>query len=811
MEESLRVILVEDDLETASEIEKRFLEIKECRLLVVKSLREVLRRPVSHTPQVIILANGSGTEQNLSEVRRRWPEAYVIVSINPAQNLSGKIRIAGAHDCVMKGEDHVNSLMQATKRAMIRIAERGDLSSSSGSTCTLLELDDRLPDIVFNLDLTGRILHLNHAVSALLGYDPCELIGTTFHDLFAVDSCRMRYADYLRNLGLETHFRDTVALRNGLGVEEDFEIDCAFMDGDHVYGVARKKGIVEGFQFAGEVETDDCEEAMPPQLGHYRIVRLLGAGGMGRVYLGVDDALDRPVAVKVIADTLAGDEEHLARFRQEARILASIVHPNIALVYLYGTDPSPYFCMEYLPGGSLRDVIRKKGVLPPKVAASYAHQVALGLNEALSKKVIHLDIKPSNLMLTQDDRIKIVDFGLSRTNDLDLDDGQIVGTPFYVAPEQVCAGIADYRSDIYSLGITLFEMVYGFLPFYGHTIKETFRMCLECDLPPRETLNPAVPIELDQIIRKMAARDPLQRYASYTELISDLNAFLKRGNEGKRSLRMLKPASRLWGNLHDRPFSEVLSEIITKSMTGNLTISWMGLKKEVRFRNGRITGVISNQEGESILDVAVRNSHLTVQEARELRSRSRQSADQLLSTDPLMSPKMTRELRQLAKRVLQGLFRLDVGDFVFEEGFFAEQYGLKVDSMELLADGIKQSMYIDTIRRRTYEGKCQIELTPDFSSILGRIQLPSSDYYPLFRIDGKIHFEQLLSICRIPEQDFCRLVYLFQCLGVLELESTPPDQKDPACIPAQRKPASDILLNHNEPAANSRLAASSRR
>lgn len=791
MEQFVKVLLVESDSKIVSAIGGFMADIRECHLETVSTWEAVESLP-AFQPDLILLAENGASMKGLAELRRMHPEAYILVSLpETSQNDSQVLKIGGANDCLFKNERYQACLIQAVKKALIQISEREAFDPSVHSSLNPMALDENLPDIVFTMDVAGKILHLNRAVTPLLGYDPKEMAGHYLYDFFSDDTRRMRFKDYLGHLGGEIHFHETVGMRNSLGMEEDFEIKCAFMEGDHIFGVARKRLLAEGFDHMEvlEDETQVNEQPIPARLDRYRIVTLLGAGGMGRVYLAMDDDLERPVAIKVLSDSLTSNLDTLERFKQEAKILASISHPNIALIFQFGTGASPFFCMEYLPGGSLKDLLRKKGTLRPDNAASYTLQVALGLNEALSKRIIHLDIKPSNLMLAEDRRVKIVDFGLARKNP---DPGEayqdIVGTPYYVAPEQIHSGIMDYKSDIYSLGITLFEMLYGFVPFYGRTIKETFQKCLEDNIPPRETLDPNVPPELDRIMRKMTARDPLQRYATYAELICDLQSFLKQAtpNLEKRARRVLRPASRLWGSLYDHPFPEVLAEIVRKSLNGKLSLQWMDLRKEIHFRSGRICGVLSNQEGEKFVECVLQKHRITAQQARQVTSESNDSYQQYSSltrdANPEVRRNMARDLQSLATKILKGLFRQTLGDFIFEEGEFTEQYGLNLDGREILLVGIKEWMDQDMIRQSISPEGCSIELKSGFQEILKGFPASPSDVFLLFRFDKSIQFDQLQLITGIPEHEFSRLIYLFSSLGVLELK----EEKE-AAIASPRK------------------------
>ncbi|HEY4490614.1 MAG TPA: protein kinase, partial [Acidobacteriota bacterium] len=533
---SVRVLLVEQDPDTISVLSLCLSEIRECTLEVSSSSEEALLRISDCKPDLILLAHGllgKDSIETINEIHHRYPSIYLIVSL-PAidRDLVNKFMVAGVHDCLYKDENYIPNLMSSVKKALIRIAERDAFDLPALARVERLAMDEHLPDIIFSLDLQGRILHVNRAIGPLLGYDQNDVLNRTLIEYLADDAEQVKFQSYVQQCTEVINFRDTLEFINNLGLEERFEVNCTVMEGEMIYGVLRKERLAgdleqtESHTIRKEIvlpdQDHDSVERMPPYLGPYRVVTLLGAGAMGRVYEGFDHQLERRVAIKVIVRSRS-QQENVERFRQEAKILASISHPNIAHIYYYGEwEGLPFFCLEYLPGGSVENQLRKSGTLSWEVAMSYVFQVALGLKEAWQKGVIHMDVKPSNLMLSENNRLKIVDFGLSRRTHDEGDDDLIVGTPLYVAPEQITGEKIDHRSDIYSLGITFFEMLYGFVPFTGGTVREIFARKLQESLPGRHTLDPSVPGVLYDLITRMTAMDPNQRISDYSSLIAQL-------------------------------------------------------------------------------------------------------------------------------------------------------------------------------------------------------------------------------------------------------------------------------------------------
>lgn len=260
--------------------------------------------------------------------------------------------------------------------------------------------------------------------------------------------------------------------------------------------------------------------------GRYRIVRKLGAGGMADVYLAHDEVLGRRVAVKVLLSRFADDEQFVERFRREARAAAALNHPNIVSVYDRGTvDHTYYIVMEYLQGETLKDMIRRRGRLAPEEAIAFALQLLSAVQYAHEHGVIHRDIKSQNIMVDQDGRVRVTDFGIARAGDPSMTEvGSVLGTAQYLAPEQAKGQPADERSDIYAVGIVLYEMLTGGVPFRGDSaVSVALKHVNELPAEPR-ALVPDLPPALNQVVLKALAKNPERRYASAQQFARDLRA-----------------------------------------------------------------------------------------------------------------------------------------------------------------------------------------------------------------------------------------------------------------------------------------------
>lgn len=272
---------------------------------------------------------------------------------------------------------------------------------------------------------------------------------------------------------------------------------------------------------------------MITQLGRYNIIGELGQGAMGTVYKAVDPLIDRVVAIKTITLSLALDEkdEYEARFYQEAKAAGRLSHPNIVTIYDVGKSGDiAYIAMEFLQGRELRDILNDSQRLPVDQVIDIVAQVAVGLAYAHEHDIVHRDVKPSNIMVVRDGHVKITDFGIARMASASVrtQTGMVLGSPKYMSPEQVMGKLADRRSDIFSLGVMLYEMLTGQAPFNGENVNAIMYQTLNTVPPPPSTLRPGVPEMLNFIVAKALAKDLDDRYQNAKEFADDLRACRER-------------------------------------------------------------------------------------------------------------------------------------------------------------------------------------------------------------------------------------------------------------------------------------------
>lgn len=261
--------------------------------------------------------------------------------------------------------------------------------------------------------------------------------------------------------------------------------------------------------------------------GRYLVQSRIASGGTSTVYRGLDTRLDRPVAVKVMDSRYAGDEQFLTRFQREAQTVARLKDPGLVAVYDQGLDARhPFLVMELIEGGTLRELLGERGPMPPYAVAAVLRPVLGGLAAAHRAGLVHRDVKPENVLISDDGEVKIADFGLVRAVAAAgiTSASVILGTAAYLSPEQVRDGTATARSDVYSAGIMTYELLTGRTPFTGDSALSLAYQRLDTDVPPPSAGIDGVPGQFDEFVQRATARDPADRYADAIEMRADLDA-----------------------------------------------------------------------------------------------------------------------------------------------------------------------------------------------------------------------------------------------------------------------------------------------
>jgi eukaryotic-like serine/threonine-protein kinase len=265
------------------------------------------------------------------------------------------------------------------------------------------------------------------------------------------------------------------------------------------------------------------DHSTPTILGNrYHLIHQVGKGGMALVYQGYDQMLERPVAIKVLREDFLSDPSFRERFQQEAKSAANLAHPNIVTIYDFGFDDNSLFIvMEFVRGTDLKSKIRHHGIFSVEEGIPLVLQACAGLGYAHRAGIVHCDVKPHNMLVTPDNRLKITDFGIARAlSTIDPQEKQEVvwGSPQYISPEQSQGSAPSPASDVYSLGVVIYEMFTGHLPFETDDPEELASLRINTDPIPPHTYNPQIPAALEQIILKVLSREPSQRYRTADQL-----------------------------------------------------------------------------------------------------------------------------------------------------------------------------------------------------------------------------------------------------------------------------------------------------
>ena len=263
--------------------------------------------------------------------------------------------------------------------------------------------------------------------------------------------------------------------------------------------------------------------------GRYRVDTMIATGGMSAVYRGLDLRLDRPVALKIMDSRYAGDHQFLTRFQREARAVARLKDPGLVAVYDQGIDSQhPFLVMELIEGGTLRELLRERGPMPPHAVAAVLRPVLGGLAVAHRAGLVHRDIKPENVLISDDGDVKIADFGLVRAvaEAKITSTSVILGTAAYLSPEQVGTGDAGPRSDVYSVGILAYELLTGATPFTGDSALAVAYQRMDNDVSPPSRVIAGVPAQFDDLVLQATAREPADRYADAQDMGAELDAIV---------------------------------------------------------------------------------------------------------------------------------------------------------------------------------------------------------------------------------------------------------------------------------------------
>ena len=344
----------------------------------------------------------------------------------------------------------------------------------------------------------------------------------------------------------------------------------------------------------------------------YEVFKHIGQGGMADVFLAMDTILNREVAIKILRSELCADPVSVVRFEREAQAATTLSHPNIVEIYDVGEYKGHrYIVMEYVPGRTLKQVIRSRGSLEPDEAIDIEKQLVSAVSEAHHKGIIHRDIKPQNIIVKSDGSIKILDFGIAiaKGNIQVTQANNVMGSVHYLAPELAKGKPASVQSDIYALGIVLFEMLSGDVPFKADSAVQVALMQMRNEMPSIRTINPSIPQSIENIITRATAKDPSKRYSSCVDMLDDLRTCFRRDRINERKL-VLSPrqADREQGyneeNI-DSSKDKVVKPAVAKKKNNNILLKVVVAILVLLASVGGVYGVIQSGIFDPKKDIAV--------------------------------------------------------------------------------------------------------------------------------------------------------------------------------------------------------------
>lgn len=519
----------------------------------------------------------------------------------------------------------------------------------------------------------------------------------------------------------------------------------------------------------------DSFARIKPNYGIYRVENLIGSGGMGYVFKAYEEPLDRFVAVKILSRKLSSSPEFVQRFRHEAKVLASLNHPGIAFIYSFGEEEGEhYFAMQWCPGGSLEDLVRKKGRLELLPAVDILLQCAHALHAASRKGIVHRDIKPTNLLFDENQQIKIVDFGLASgdKNSVRITQArEFIGTPSFMAPEQAQSSTVDHRADIYALGITFYYMLYGRHPYEANSAIEMLIKHASEPFPAYESLDGRVPKSAYDVMTAMTQKNPDDRYRDYTALIEQLEKLRKdlliqsQWKIPRVEQITVDPTSR------NTNLFELLSIIYSQSVSGVLTAQWSTLRKKFLIRQRELILFDSPQPDESIWNELVRRKLLEPNNVPPRDEDLEKSLNRYLLQQSFAFEDFKNSYRQLMKAALMQVFFWPKMEAEFQNATIEHDAFTSIRLGDLLLESARTLLPAEMVMARISDATA-FHRTSQFELVLSSLDLRPEESFAAYRIEGKETTVTTLQLLTgMPEEKLARFIYAIESMGAVQLRS----------------------------------------
>lgn len=549
--------------------------------------------------------------------------------------------------------------------------------------------------------------------------------------------------------------------------------------------------------------TTESSARIKPKYGVYRTESLIGSGAMGHVFKAYDEPLERYVAVKILTRRLSNSPAFVERFRKEAKALAAINHPGIAFIYSFGEEEGDhYFAIQWCPGGSVADLVKKKGRIEVLPAAEIMLQSANALSAASKKGIVHRDIKPSNILFDENNQVKIVDFGLALAQEKKpsakiTQVQEFLGTPGFMPPEQAQSSAVDYRADIYSLGITFYYMLYGILPYNAGSAIEMVIKHASVAFPSFDDLGGTIPQHAYDIMKKMTEKNPEARYPDYASLITDLEQL--RSTLLRESKRKLPRAERIdpVPSVKSLNLFDLLVDLYKQGSSGVLTARWATLQKRFLVRQREIVLFESSQTDENIWNFLAQR-HLIKKEDVPAASESMEAAvNRFLSNQTFTLESFSAAYRELMKAALIQIFFWPVFEGDFANAVILHDSFSSVHISEILLEASRSLIDYQKVNSEIplYGYICR---TSQFEEVLSALNLKPEESFIASRLEEPNTTLNMLNLLTgLPDESIARFVYILEKMGAVKFAST-------AERPAGRRPETASAPPPPPPAASSK-------
>jgi len=555
--------------------------------------------------------------------------------------------------------------------------------------------------------------------------------------------------------------------------------------------------------FIGVPSSSDSTVKIRPRYGVYRVETLIGSGAMGHVFKAYDEPLERFVAIKILSSKLSSSPAFVERFRREAKVLAAINHPGIAFIYSFGEEEGEhYFAIQWCPGGSVADLIKKKQRIDVMPALDIILQSAKALEAASRKGVVHRDIKPSNILFDENQQVKIVDFGLAFSEKISVRITQVqelLGTPSFMAPEQAQNQSVDHRADIYSLGITLYYMLYGKLPYNASSAIEMVIKHASHSFPPYDSAENRIPREAYNVIARMTDKNPDQRYPDYQSLIHALeklrNDLLSQAQWKLPRAINIAPVPTLTG----QSLFQLLTELFSEGQTGVLTVRWATLQKRFLLRQREIILFESSQPDENIWNSMVQKNLLKKEQLSSKSDNIETSLNRHLFNRNLTLADFKTAYRDLMKAAIIQVFFWPVFEGEFATATIEQDAFCSIRLTEIMLEATRTLVDMETVRSQLPKVGF-LARSSNFESILSTLNLKPEESFIASRLEGEDTTIQTLELLTgLPEELVSRFAFALYKMGALQFKTStekrprrtePPPPSPPVPAPAPSPPVS---------------------